>query len=37
MINALAANAIDADNENGCSVAVKRAVLAKTPEAYGVR
>lgn len=37
MISALAANAIGADNENGYSVAVKRAILAKTPEAYGVR
>ena len=37
MINALAANVIDADNENGVLVAVKRAILAKTPEAYDVR
>ena len=37
MINALAANVIGADNENGYSVAVKRAILAKTPEAHGVR
>ena len=37
MINALAANVIGADNENGYSVAVKRAILAKTPEAHDVR
>lgn len=37
MIDALAANAIGADNESGYSVAVKRAALAKTPEAHGVR
>ena len=37
MIDALAANAIGADNESGYSVAVKRAALAKTPEAYDVR
>ena len=37
MVTALAANAIGADNESGCSVAVKRATLAKTPEAYDVR